>query len=194
MRAYDYADAMLCERGRANHDAVPEATARTDADRDRTDKAAARPGEGTGDIPCPRARETAAYAVYLHGEYDSSYGPDSIDEALEIAAECSGEVVPLYRTPQSHATPGEGSVQQEPVAWAILHQDHQYVSLLREHAHAHNVSDAEIVPLYRSPALTDAEREAIEEAMRQVVESDCIATPHALEVIDTLRGLLERTK
>jgi hypothetical protein len=42
--------------------------------------------------------------------------------------------------------------------------------------------------------LTDAEREAIEEAMRQVVESDCIATPHALEVIDTLRGLLERTK
>ena len=42
--------------------------------------------------------------------------------------------------------------------------------------------------------LTDAEREAIEEAMRQVVESDCIATPHALEVTDTLRGLLERMK
>ena len=42
--------------------------------------------------------------------------------------------------------------------------------------------------------LTPAEREAIEEAMRQVVESDCIATPHALEVIATLRGLLERTR
>ncbi len=42
--------------------------------------------------------------------------------------------------------------------------------------------------------LTDEEREAIEEAMRQVVESDCIATPHALEVIGTLRGLLERTR
>jgi hypothetical protein len=42
--------------------------------------------------------------------------------------------------------------------------------------------------------LTDAERAAIAEAMRQVVESDCIATPHALEVIDTLRGLLERTR
>ncbi|NCA17553.1 MAG: hypothetical protein EBS90_11005 [Betaproteobacteria bacterium] len=52
------------------------------------------------------------------------------------------------------------------------------------------------VPLYRQPqpTLTDEEREAIEEAMRQVVESDCIATPHALEVIDTLRGLLERTQ
>jgi hypothetical protein len=110
MRAYDYADAMLRERERTNHDAVPEATARTDADRDRTDKAAARPGEGTGDIPCSRAREIAAWAVYVNGEYDSSYGPDAIDEALEIAADCSGEVVPLYRTPQSHATPGEGSV------------------------------------------------------------------------------------
>ena len=127
------------------------------------------------DSPQPFA---AAYAVYLNGEYDSSYGPDAIDEALEIAAECNGEVVPLYRTPQAHATPGEGSVPRayeksdekrvlcdtnwEPVAWAILHKDHQYVSLLREHAQAHNVyTDAEIVPLYRSPTLTDEEREAI---------------------------------
>jgi hypothetical protein len=108
--AYRIADAMLRERERTNHDAAPAATARTDADRDRTDNAAARPGEGTGDIPCPRAREIAAWAVYVNGEYDSSYGPDAIDEALEIAADCSGEVVPLYRTPQSHATPGEGSV------------------------------------------------------------------------------------
>jgi hypothetical protein len=52
----------------------------------------------------------AAYAVYLNGEYDSSYGPDAIDEALEIAADCNGEVVPLYRTPQANATPVECSV------------------------------------------------------------------------------------
>ena len=32
----------------ANHDAVPAAIARTDADRNRTDKAALRPGEGAG--------------------------------------------------------------------------------------------------------------------------------------------------
>jgi hypothetical protein len=44
----------------------------------------------------------------------------------------------------------------------------------------------------RGGRLTDEEREAIAEAMRQVVESDCIATPHTLEVIDTLRGLLRR--
>ena len=65
---------------------------------------------------------------------------------------------PVEPTPPTHATPGEGSVHgesTEPVAWAILHKDHQYVSLLREHAEAHNVYvDAEIVPLYRSPTLT----------------------------------------
>jgi len=55
----------------------------------------------------------AAYAVYVNGEYDSSYGPDAIDEALEIAAECNGDVVPLYRTPQTHATACDGSVQGE---------------------------------------------------------------------------------
>lgn len=63
---------------------------------------------GAVDSPQPFA---AAYAVYLHGEYDSSYGPDAIDEALEIAAECNGEVVPLYRTPHPHATPGDGTSQ-----------------------------------------------------------------------------------
>jgi hypothetical protein len=50
------------------------------------------------------------------------------------------------------------------------------------------------IPLYLSPTLTEAEREAIEEAMRQVKESDCIATHYALEVAETLRKLLERTK
>jgi hypothetical protein len=128
----------LREREQTNHDAAPATIARTDADRGRTDKAATRPGEGTGNTQegrkigfelIARLRHVAdsleaiargevdspqpfiaAYAVYLNGEYDSSYGPDAIDEALEIAADCHGEVVPLYRTPQAHATPGEGSV------------------------------------------------------------------------------------
>jgi hypothetical protein len=147
--AYEWADAMLRERERTNHDAAPAAIARTDSaagepggghGSDRTDKAVTRPVTGTGntqegreigpeliarirhvadsleaiargevDSPQPFA---AAHAVYINGGYDSSYGPDSLDEALEIAAECSGEVVPLYRTPQAHATPGEGSVRQ----------------------------------------------------------------------------------
>ena len=160
------------------------------------------------DSPQPFA---AAYAVYLNGEYDSSYGPDAIDEALEIAAECNGEVVPLYRTPQTHATPGEGSVPRayeksdekrvlcdttrEPVAWAILHKDHQYVSLLREHAQAHNVyTDAEIVPLYRSPTLTDEEREAVEWFATFGNSHLAPLSNKWSDHVATLRNLLERLK
>ena len=47
------------ERESNDHDAAPEARARTDADRGRNDNAATRPGEGTGDTFSPIAkRET----------------------------------------------------------------------------------------------------------------------------------------
>jgi hypothetical protein len=176
----------------------PELVARLRRFADRLEAIA----RGEVDSPQPFA---AAYAVYLNGEYDSSYGPDAIDEAMEIAADCNGEVVPLYRTPQAHATPGECSAprsyeksdekrvvcdtKQEPVAWAILHLEHQFVSLLREVAEASNVFDAPLVPLYRSPTLTDAEREAI--AFFADIHSDD-DPPH--EYATTLRSLLERLK
>ena len=64
-----------------NHDAAPAATARTDADRDRTDNAATRPGEGTGDTFWPIAKR----------ETDSPQ--------------------PVASTPPTNATPGEGSVR-----------------------------------------------------------------------------------
>jgi hypothetical protein len=101
----------ICDEKRSfsdtNHDAAPaELVARIRHVADSLEAIA----RGEVDSPQP---VIAAYAVYLHGEYDSSYGPDAIDEALEIAADCHGEVVPLYRTPQAHATPGEGSVQGE---------------------------------------------------------------------------------
>lgn len=97
----------------------------------------------------------------------------------------------------------------QPVAWAVTigppgdlsvyeafadHQKDEAISLARECLFGETSRPLPLAPLYFAPALTDEEREAIAEAMRQVVESDCIATPHALEVIDTLRGLLERTK
>ena len=53
-----YADAMLRELERTSHGALPEARANTDADRDRTDKAAPRPGEGTGNQTAPPCVET----------------------------------------------------------------------------------------------------------------------------------------
>jgi hypothetical protein len=101
----------ICDEKRSfsdtNHDAAPaELVARIRHVADSLEAIA----RGEVDSPQP---VIAAYAVYLNGEYDSSYGPDAIDEALEIAAECNGEVVPLYRTPQPHATPGEGTLTAE---------------------------------------------------------------------------------
>ncbi|NBW17095.1 MAG: hypothetical protein EBR82_54875 [Caulobacteraceae bacterium] len=134
-------------------------------------------------------------------------------DSLEAIAR--GEVVLLYSTPQTHATPGEGSVpksyrkpdakrinfntKREPVAWAILHKDHQYVSLLRETAEANNVYvDAEIVPLYRSPTLTAEEREAIKQAMNGyeawMDDNSARDRPDVQRDFATLRALLERTK
>jgi hypothetical protein len=90
--AYRWADAMLREREQTkekdasfsctNHDAAPAATARTDADRDRTDKAPTRPGEGTGDTFSPIAKR----------DTDS---PQAVASA-----------------PQPHTTPGEGTRQE----------------------------------------------------------------------------------
>ena len=55
---HDVAGPSVASAGQGDqqdHGAAPAAKARTDADRDRTDKAATRPGEGTGDI-CERLR------------------------------------------------------------------------------------------------------------------------------------------
>ena len=79
--AYSMADAMLSERERTNHDAVPEATARTDADRDRTDKAATRPGEGTGDIPDSRTRDIVTRLRRWCHAVDAESAQDLMDEA-----------------------------------------------------------------------------------------------------------------
>jgi len=158
---------------------------------------------GEVDSPQPFA---AAYAVYLNGEYDSSYGPDAIDEAMEIAADCNGDVVPLYRTPQTNATPGECSVlgsyeesdekrrvlytKQEPVAWAVVYPtgDAGVLCFFKRDAEERATASDRVVPLYRQPkpTLTDEEREAIE------VAAAAYADDHGERFAATLRSLLER--
>lgn len=91
--------------------------------------------------------------------------------------------------------------EQEPVAWLAHSDEFQMVSLFREHAEAGAAeNEAAVVPLYRAPALTDAEREAIE-ASREFwqVESDCSLGNELDDEINsryaaTLGALLERTK
>ena len=82
----------------ANHDAVPAAIARTDADRNRTDKAALRPGKGAGNTD---ARLAALEEL------------SALDQALELEYGLTGNplIKAQERTPPTPATPGEGSVR-----------------------------------------------------------------------------------
>lgn len=145
--------------------------------------------------------EPSAYAVYVNGEYDSSYGPDAIDEAMEIAADCNGDVVPLHRTPQTHTTQGEGSVQREctrkvqaPAAWMAVAFDgseSSAVYAMREQAEAAAREWGwQIAPLYcrPQPTLTDEERQALEKAINVAQLAGHIDFPLVI------RWLLERTE
>jgi len=95
-------------------------------------------------------------------------------------------------TPSEPSTPGEGTSQREcaePVAWLAHSDECQMVSLFREHAEAGATeNEAAVVPLYRSPTLTDAERRAITRAVAVADEF------HDTRLAATLRGLLERTQ
>lgn len=85
------------------HGASPEARARTDAESDRTDKAAPRPGEGTGDTPKPIGACVSDRSKPING-------PDPDSRVRET------------HTLATHATRGEGSEPREgaePVAWGV---------------------------------------------------------------------------
>jgi len=84
-----------------------------------------------------------------------------------------------------------------PVAWAAVVQNGVPLCLAyhRQDAQGAVVGMAQVVPLYRSPTLTDAEREALKKVLRRVRE-DYFAGRFAdsVEVAAVIDGLLERTK
>jgi hypothetical protein len=86
------------------------------------------------------------------------------------------------------------SEQPKPFAWAVIGDGYEYATLLAEHAGA--VAEEEggrVVPLYRDappPALTDAEREAVECGIELIREWHAGDDPKRRDA--TLRGLLER--
>lgn len=138
------------------------------------------------------------------GEVDSPQPVEQTQNVGPAPAECSRSERGSAR-PSADSVGGAGPTFQEPVAWAILHKDHQYVNLLRKHAEAHNVYvDAEIVPLYRSPTLTAEEREAVlwsENVLATILDgAGRVELAAAAEIAKarghaaTLRNLLEKTK
>ncbi len=106
-------------------------------------------------------------------------------------------------TPNDANEPSPASAGSQPVAWANEDDDGIYEAGLSE-SHAHYVLERaangkyshrhpRIVPLYRSPTLTDAEREAIEKAIGRELDAEWYGGPEPGRVV-ALRGLLERTK
>ena len=166
-----------------NHDAAPAAKARTDADRNRTDKAAIRPGEGTGDS-LSKAEIDALQHVVEDGRIVKmqDYGclrallvrlrPEWEDDDQQP------ERTHVVRHTQSAcAKQAEGSVptsrtENKPVAWGVGRVGGGWVSILGNAVQAETSRQSfdkmenwvhEVVALYRQPqpTLTDAEREAL---------------------------------
>lgn len=88
-------------------------------------------------------------------------------------------------------------MSDEPAAWGVLRVGGGWVSILANEVQAETSRRSwdemenwvhEVIPLYRSPTLTVAEREAVEWCVEMALNSatDCVAE------INTLRFLLER--
>ncbi len=78
-------------------------------------------------------------------------------------------------------------------AWAVEHGGSIVHVAIRAYD-AHEWAGGEpfgVVPLYRSPTLTDAEREAIEKAIGRELDAEWYGGPEPDRVV-VLRGLLER--
>jgi hypothetical protein len=91
------------------------------------------------------------------------------------------------------AEPSLASAGSQPVAWAVMDGTKTlvgYHSCSRDKAEAwsREYGFPDVVPLYRSPTLTDAKREAVEKA----IDSADGMAPAEPWAIATLRGLLER--
>jgi hypothetical protein len=71
-------------------------------------------------------------------------------------------------TPNDAAEPSLASAGSQPVGWGAVASDGSVVCMMRRRADvaSYVVDGTPIVPLYRSPTLTDEEREAIERSIR----------------------------
>jgi hypothetical protein len=139
-------------------------------------------------------------AFFIQSDGDEYNNDEAIAafKALEAEIATQNNAVPAAGSDGSHSDgnrvrasdPPTGNTQ-EPVAWYVASDGYEYATLLREHAEAIASEEGGTVsPLYHTPkpALTDEEREAVEQA---------IDTANGMAQIEswalcTLRKLLER--
>lgn len=118
------------------------------------------------------------------------------DSAQPIKDCDSDSPKPIAHAPSTHTTPGECSKQGDgtsgPVAWWLKGSEYdtgceyEYVSLLKESAEVAAAEGGTVVPLYRSPTLTDSQREAVETA---ALAFDRDEQPSVNRLADVLRGI-----
>ena len=92
-------------------------------------------------------------------------------------------------TPQDSAAMPPASHGSVAEAWLVSRNGYTSVTMSDSLALHRQQNGCEIIPLYRSPTLTDAERTAIE-AVIEDYEQD--GEPASAGRVATLRGLLER--
>lgn len=196
---------------RTKHDAAPAARAQFPtgghasggSDSVGNDRAEPLTRLGTGDTQ----EEPLAFAVMSGGRAYDIYDTRGEAEAIcrWLREEESGDIwrvvplVPCDATQPSHATHGECRVHpcgNEPVAWAVENPagDIHTIAYRRDRAEDHLASASErVVPLFRQPALTAEECEAIE-----LAAYDYLYHPdpggRAQWIREQLLGLLARTK
>jgi len=148
--AYAMADAMLRERCRGGGDCPP-------------------PDNAPNHDAAPAARAS----VDSVAPQPTTDGRERTDKSPARTVDGTGESdrpKPIKSTPVSHATHREGSVRREctePAAWGVAGSKGLLyaTSISRMDAvdmQSEHECDTHVVPLYRSPALTEAEREAVE--------------------------------
>jgi hypothetical protein len=127
--------------------------------------------------------------------------PTDKDRAMEYWARLSYEAADAMLRERGDTEPmpkeKRASVsQQEPVAWAVVYPNGELgvVAFCESDAEDRATASDSVVPLYRQPqpTLTDAEREAICQAVTAYDGND--DDKECAQIAATLRKLLERTK
>ena len=206
--AYAYADAMLRERAKTNHDAAPAARA---PEPEPEPAARRRPAGGTGDTDhgaSPEARASVGRPRTDNADLPICAGTgDTPDSPQPIACSVFDRSQPIAKptpvhTPPAHATPSVGSVPRdgtEPVAWGVANGSRVLATSISRMDAVDMQGDyayhTEIVQLYRSPTLTDAEAETLRELRDEAAQYADEIGLCASEVRGRQRiidGLLER--
>ena len=209
-RAYLIADAMLREREKTNHDAVPEARANGQG-RDNPDTPD-HVGTGNTQQPKPFVLERDVDVSGVSGTGVVAQGvefadgtvalrwtskwPTSVvfhERGIEAVLAVHGHsgATRLVWGSQCHDFAGN---TQGPIAWAVI-TDRGVESVYNLEAVAMDRAaycGGDVIPLYRSPALTDAERDAVRESI-DFFQIDCDDSD-ATKIAATLCSLLKRLR